>query len=111
VSFGKMNAFIDIVNASDTKDAEGFAVSGDTIIASVRAYKENRHGSEKWTNMASFADANALFRFRIIPNVTIDTTRIILCGGVRYEIVSVEDVRGRGMYIEALCRIITPSKG
>jgi hypothetical protein len=41
VAFGKMNQFIDIVSPLPlTKDAEGFATQGETIIASVRAYVE-----------------------------------------------------------------------
>ena len=106
MSLGKMNTFIDIVTTEPVKDADGFATKGDRAIASVRAYKEERHGSEKWANMAAFSAATALFRFRKIPGVTVDTTMTILCGGERYRIVSAEDVRGRGMYIEVMTEII-----
>ena len=41
-------------------------------------------------------------RFRKIPNVEIKTSLFIICGDEQYRIISAEDVRGRGMYIEVL---------
>ena len=102
MSYGKMNSFIDVISTEPMKDAEGFVTKGDHILASVRAYKEDRHGNEKWANMAAFSSATALFRFRAIPSVTSDTTLVILCNDERYRIVSAENVRGRGMYVEVL---------
>ena len=110
MAFGKMNQFIDIVSSIPlTKDAEGFATQGETIIASVRAYVEQRHGSEGWANRAVFTTATALFRFRKIPNVTVDATHVIIWQGNRYRITSAEDVKNRGMYIECLAEFITGS--
>ncbi|MPL61722.1 hypothetical protein SDC9_07309 [bioreactor metagenome] len=103
MAFGKMNTFINIVTSTPTKDAEGFVKKGDTVLASVRAYKEEKHGSERWANMAAFSEATALFRFRKLPELAVDTTLIITCDTGRYRIVSAEDVKGRGMYIECLC--------
>ena len=111
MSFGKMNSFIDIIQTEQTKDSDGFAVTTDTVLASVRAYKEERHGNVQWANRAAFSNATALFRFRVIPGVTVDTKLHILCGGKRYKILSAEDVRGRGMYIEVLAEIMEPTKG
>ena len=45
MSFGKMNSFIDIISPSIVTDTEGFSVKRDTILASVRAYREDRHGN------------------------------------------------------------------
>lgn len=110
MSYGKMNTFIEIVSTSPVKDDEGFASMGDTVLANVRAYREERHGSEQWTNRAAFSSASAMFRFRKIPGVSVDTSLVIICGGERYNLLSVEDVKGRGMYIECLADKITPSK-
>lgn len=109
MSYGKMNTFIDIISAAPSKDADGFVTTGDHIIASIRAYKEDRHGTERWANMAAFSEATALFRFRKLPGVEITTTLFIVCGDERYRIVSAEDVRGRGMYIEVLAEKLEPS--
>jgi head-tail adaptor len=109
MSYGKMNSFIDIISAAPSKDADGFVTTGDHIVASVRAYKEDRHGDERWANMAAFSEATALFRFRKIPSVEITTALFIACDSERYRIVSVEDVRGRGMYIEVLAEKLEPS--
>ena len=104
-----MNIFIDIISTAPSKDSEGFVTTGDHIVASVRAYKEDRHGNERWANMAAFSEATALFRFRKIPNVEITTSLFIVCDDERYRIVSAEDVRGRGMYIEVLAEKLEPS--
>ena len=103
MSFGKMNTLIDLITTQSIKDAEGFANKGDTIIASIRAYKEDRHGNESWKNRAIFTSASALFRFRAIPGIAVKTNMVIACDTGRYNIVSVEDVKGRGMYTEVLC--------
>ena len=109
-SFGKMNAFIDIVEQRKTKDPEGFAAMEDIVVASLRAYREGRHGSEKWANRAAFSEATDLFRFRCIPGVKITTAMVILCGDTRFNITSVEDVKGRGMYLEVLAKEVTDRK-
>ena len=109
MSFGKMNSFIDIISTEPVKDSEGFVTTGDHIVASVRAYKEDRHGNERWANMAAFSEATALFHFRKIPGIEITTSLFIICGDERYRIVSVEDVRGRRMYIEVLAEKLEPS--
>ena len=54
MGLGKMNTFVDIISVKPVKDGEGFTEKGDVILASVRAYKEDRHGSEKWANRAAF---------------------------------------------------------
>ena len=109
MSYGKMNTFIDIVVKVTTKDAEGFRTEVDNIVASVKAYREGRHGNEKWANRASFSEATDLFRFRRIPGVTITTAMIVVNKEGRFEITSVEDVKGRGMYIEVLAKEVKPS--
>jgi len=106
VSFGKLNAFIEIVSSKPTKDAEGFATSGDTVLANVRAYFEPKNSTERWRNNAVFAEATALFRFRVIPGLKIETSHFIICNGERYNILSVEDVRQKGMYIEAFAKAV-----
>ena len=102
MSYGKMNAPIDIVIPTTVKDEEGFTTQGDSVLASVRAYREGRHGNQKWANRAAFSEATDLFRFRTRPNFTITTAMAIVCDNERFDITSVEDVSGRGMYVEVL---------
>lgn len=104
-----MNTFIDIVERITIKDAEGFKTEVDNIAASVRAYREGRHGNEKWANRASFTEATDLFRFRCIPGITITASMVIIHSDKRFEITSVEDVKGRGMYLEVLAKEVVPS--
>ena len=109
MSIGRMNTLVDIILTAPGKDADGFAETTATTLASIRAYKEDRHGNEAWANRAAFSTATALFRFRRIPGVEIDTTLSIGCADGRYRILSVEDVRGRGMYLECLAEKTEPS--
>ena len=109
MSIGQMRTFIDIVRPAIAKDAEGFSSKRDAVLVSTRAYREGRHGSEKWANRAAFTDSTDLFRFRVIPGMEVTTDLVILCEGHRFEITSVENVKGRWMYIEVLCREVKPS--
>ncbi len=56
-----------------------------------------------------FSEATDLFRFRTIPSLTVTADMRLICGGSVFEITSVEDVKGRGMYIEALAKEVQPS--
>ena len=104
-----MNTFIDIVEKIAVKDSEGFSTEIDNILASVRAYREGRHGNEKWANRATFSEATDLFRFRCLPGITVTTTMVVVCDDGRFEITSVEDIKGRGMYIEVLAKEVKAS--
>ena len=109
MSFGKMNTLVDIVQTAPMKDAEGFVSNGDLVLATVRAYLEEKHGNESWANRAAFSSASALFRFRKHPTLTVTTDMVLVCDTGRDRILSVEDVRGRGMYIEALAEKLEAS--
>ena len=111
MSFGKLNTFIELGIFRKVKDADGFTTSVYETMASVRAYREGRHGSQKWANLASFSEATDLFRFRIIPGVSITTDYSLKCGGETFDITSVEDVKGRGMYIEVLAKKVVSTNG
>jgi len=111
MSFGKMNGFADIISVKRVKDSEGFSTTVDEILASVRVYREGRHGSQRWANLATFSEATDLFRFRVIPGLVVSTDHIIVCDGGRYNITSVEDVKGRGMYIEVLAKKVEATNG
>ena len=109
MSYGKMNAIVDIVKPTITTDDDGFRSTTDEVLATVRAYREGRHGSERWANRAAFTDATDLFRFRVIPKLPVTTDMALVCGAERFEITSVEDVKGRGMYVEVLARKVESS--
>lgn len=111
MSFGKMNAFIDLGLFRKVKDEDGFTTSVYEGVATVRAYHEGRHGSQRWANMAVFSTATDLFRFRCIPGVEITTDHVLKCDGEEYEITSVEDVKGRGMYLEVLAKKVVATNG
>lgn len=109
MSIGRMDSFIDIIQPSNVRDEEGFTTQTDVVLASVRAYREGRHGSKVWANRAAFSEATDLFRFRVIPGVQISTDQKIRTGTHIFVITSVEDVKGNGLYVEVLCKEVRPS--
>ena len=111
MSFGKMNTFVDIVSVTKKKDSEGFTVDSEEVLASVRAYREGRHGSQRWANLAAFSEATDLFRFRSIPGIGVTTDHVLVCEDGRFDITSVEDVKSRGMYTEVLAKKVVSSIG
>ena len=44
MSYGKMNTLVDIVKPTVTTDEDGFRIVSDEVLATVRAYREGRHG-------------------------------------------------------------------
>ena len=111
MSFGKMNRTADIVEIRRTKNSEGFASKEERVLASVRVYREGRHGSVRGANLAAFSDAPDLFRFRALPGVKVTTEHTLVCDGERFSVISVEDVKGRGLYPEILARKVVPTSG
>lgn len=111
MSFGKMTTFMDIVVLKKVKDHEGFTTTAYDVVASVRAYREGRHGSQRWANLAAFTEATDLFRFRTVPGLTVTTDHVIMTNGETFDITSVENVKGRGMYIEVLAKKVESTYG
>ena len=111
MSFGKMNGFAELIATKNVKDSEGFSTTVDEVLASIRVYREGRHGGQRWANLAAFSEATDLFRFRCIPGVEIKTDQILISDGDRFEIISVEDVKGRGMYTEVLAKKVVAKGG
>lgn len=111
MSFGKMTRFAEIKAIEKTKDSEGFATTQEVTLASVRVYREGRHGSQRWANLAAFSEATDLFRFRTVPGLEVTTDCFIFCDNERFEVTSVEDVKGRGMYTEVLAKKVVSTVG
>ena len=110
MSFGKMKEVIEIISVENAKDRDGFRVPKEVVLKKVRAYKENKHGNEKWANLSVFSTATVLFRIRKIPDLEVASKMMILHLGSRYQIVSVEDVREKGMYLEILAEKVEGSQ-
>lgn len=108
MGLGRMNGFADIVETRQTGDAEGFVTSADAVLASVRVYREGRHGGERWADMARFSEATDLFRFRAVPGLAVTPEHALICGGERFRIISARDVRG--VYTEVLAEKTVPVK-
>ena len=111
MGLGLMNKKAQLCILTNTIDSEGFSDSTVEVLAEIRVFVEGRHGSERWANLAAFSEATELFRFRKLPNITVTTKHYILYEGERYDILSVDDVKGRNMYIEVLAKKVVASNG
>lgn len=107
-TIGQMRETISIKTRTITKDSEGFTSESLSTILTARAYVEGRHGSAVWRNRAAFTDATEAFTIRK-PSVDIKNDMVIEWRGTVYEIDSVEDVKGRGMWLEILAKAVTPN--
>ena len=92
-------------------DTEGFSAPTVRVLSHLRVFVEGRHGSERWANLAAFSEATELFRFRKIPGLVVTTKQFILFENDEYDILSVEDIKGRNMYIEVLAKKVVASNG
>ena len=111
MGLGLMNKKAQLCILTNTIDSEGFSGRTVEVLADIRVFVEGRHGSERWANLAAFSEATELFRFRKLPNITVTTKHYILYENERYDILSVEDVKGRNMYIEVLAKKVVASNG
>lgn len=111
MGLGLMNKKAELCVLQETIDSEGFSGRTVQVLANLRVFVEGRHGSERWANLAAFSEATELFRFRTIPDLVITTSQYILFEGNRYDILSVENIKGRGMYVEILAKRVEASNG
>ena len=98
-TLGRMSEHIDLIQPVVTKDAAGFASTGDEVIASVRAYMEVLHASPAWVNRAAYTKADLLFRIRAIPGIKITEAMEISSARGRCVIDAVEHI---GRYLQIL---------
>ena len=104
MSISELNAPIEIYEISYGKDSDGFPVKEEKLVAKVHAKREVKNSTEKWQNKAILQDATCIFKLRYIPSLTLDTSMEIVCLNERYNILSLENVRGRNMYYEIIAR-------
>ncbi|WP_099333237.1 head-tail adaptor protein [Actinomyces minihominis] len=108
MSFGKMNTPITICEAEVVTDTSGFQETQYLPIATTRAFVEARHATSAWVNRAAFSKATHSFRLRMIPGLDVISGLVVEAGGKHYTVESVEDVRGRGRYLEILAKLTEP---
>jgi SPP1 family predicted phage head-tail adaptor len=111
MGLGLMNKKAKIISITRETDSEGFSFENVEVLAEVRVFVEGRHGSERWANLAAFSEATELFKLRKIPTLKITTKHYVELDGTRYNILSIENVKGRGMYIEILAKRVEASNG
>ena len=111
MAIGRMREKARITRLVHVTDAMGFAGEEEITLREIRCEKEGRHGSERWANLATFSEATDIFRFRVIPGLKVSEDMFIIHNGERYNILSVETVKGRGMYLEVMAKANRSSDG
>lgn len=112
MGFSQMDVFIQIIAREPVKDAEGFGNQQDIVLFAGRAYKSvTSGGTERWRNEAAFSEELTAFRFRRVPGLKITTEHFIVDEEGRYNITKVDNVSGRGMYVNLTASLIQPAKG
>jgi len=111
MGLGLMTRKAQLCEDKNVIDDEGFNRKETAVLSNFRVYADGKHGSKHWVNLAAFSEATELFRFRKIPNVEVTTKQYILFNGKRYDILSVENIKGRGMYLEVLAKKVETSNG
>jgi len=111
MGLGQMNKPAILCKKEFVTDSEGFSSPTVRLLANIRVFVEGRHGSERWANLAAFSEATELFRFRRIPNLEVTTEQYILFEGNEYDILSVENIKGRNMYVEVLAKKVVATNG
>lgn len=103
---GELRTSITLQNRTLTANTGGFASPAWADIATVWAKWVNLHGSEAWQaqSIQAIGSATVLIRYRS----GIDETCAVLKGDVRYEILSIDNVRERGEYLELKVRRMAP---
>jgi hypothetical protein len=101
-----MQTPITLIREQHSKDAAGFDHSADVVLARVHAYFEQRHGNVVWANRATFSEATHLFRFRVIPGVTVEPLFVIESAAGRFRVLSAEVLHRQ--YVEVLVEEVRP---
>lgn len=103
VEAGELNKRIQIIRLDETRDADRYPVTKETVVHSCWAKFSQIKGTEAIKANADFTDLKVRFLIRW-PQVTIDRKMIVRYNGADYE---VEYVNGYGdgrRYIELWCR-------
>lgn len=107
----QLNKRVEVYKKEITSDLEGFTRKNKVSLGFTRMSREGRHGSQMWANYATFSEATDLFKCRRDPNIEITTSCFLLVDGVEYDILSVENVKGKGLYLEILAKRTEASYG
>lgn len=99
---GELRTLISLQQRAITTGSGGFQVPDWETIGSVYAKWENAHGSEVWAADSAGAEQPATVTIRYQEDL--DTTCAVLLNGVRFEIISIDDIRQRGELMELKVR-------
>jgi len=103
---GKFTGSVTILQKVRTKDAEGFTSQTLNVVSTVRCYHEGREGKLLQANLATFTEATDLFQIAKPADFTLSRAYVLECGGKRYEILSVDPLKGRDLYLQVIAKSI-----
>jgi SPP1 family predicted phage head-tail adaptor len=95
---GELRTQITLESRGVSAETGGFQTPTWSTLATAWSRWTNAHGSEVWSAQAVQAEAPATVLIRYLAGL--DTTCAVSKGGVRYEIVSIDDIGERHEYLE-----------
>jgi SPP1 family predicted phage head-tail adaptor len=102
MQIGELRTRITLQSRSNTTNAGGFQSPSWATIADVWAKWDNAHGSEVWAAQSVQAEAPATVTVRY--RTGLDTTCAVFKGSDRYEIISIDDIHDRHVWLELKVR-------
>lgn len=104
---GELRTRVSLQRRVTTINASGFPVPDWEEVASAWARWINLHGSEAWTaeSQGIQEGATVLLRYR----ADIDESWVVVKGGKRFEIISLDNIQERGEYIELKVKRMAPA--
>lgn len=107
---GELQTWIDIVSPANSVDADGFPAQ--TLTSIWKGFRPcrwiNTHGKEAWESSARGLAETATVTLRYDANIT--PTCQVSKGGEYWEIVSMDDIRARGRWLELQVKRIVPAR-
>lgn len=102
---GQLRTSISLEEPTVSQDAGGFTTRGYTARYQVKARWRNLHGTDLLTAnvQASRNPARVLIRYK----ADINPSWTVVKGGVRYEIIGMDNIAERGEYIELTVQTVT----
>ncbi|MBQ3265066.1 MAG: head-tail adaptor protein [Ruminococcus sp.] len=104
---GKFTSNLTILQKVKKQDDDGFTSQTETAVATVPCYHERRDASTRWDHLTTFAEVTDLFQIKKLPEVELSRSYLIEHGGDRFEILYIEPIKGRGVYLQILARCIS----
>ena len=104
---GKFTGSLTILQKVRTQDSDGFTSQTENAVAAVPCYHERRDASTRWEHLTTFTEVTDLFQIKRLPDVELSRSYVLESGGDRFEILYIEPIKGRDVFLQILARCVS----